>query len=132
MKIVVTSTGRDLDAPVSMIFGRSPVFIFVETDEGPASTTFEAVDNPAVGASGGAGVQAAQFVLAQGAEAVLSGNLGPNAFRVIQAGGVPAYQVTGGTVRDALKALEAGELTQIATPGADHVGLGMGRRRRGL
>jgi predicted Fe-Mo cluster-binding NifX family protein len=131
MNVVVTATGRDLDAPVSLIFGRSPVFIFVTVGEEPGTYEFDAVDNPALGASGGAGVQAAQFVLGKGVEAVVSGNLGPNAFRVIQAGGVPAYQVTGGTVREALAALEAGELSQITTPGADHVGLGGGRHGRG-
>lgn len=130
MKVVVSSTGRDLDAPVSLIFGRCPVFIFVETGDEPGVSEITAVDNPAVGAAGGAGVQASQFVVGQGVEAVVSGNLGPNAFRVIQAAGVSAYQVAGGTVREALAALEAGELSPITAPGADHVGLG-GQRRHG-
>ncbi len=127
MRIVIpTNSGADLDAPCSPIFGRSPTFVFVDTE----TLEFKAVPNPAVGAMGGAGVQAAQFVLQQGAEAVISNNLGPNAFRVIQAAGVPMYQTSGTTVRDAVAAFNAGELTVLASPGASHVA-GPHRRGRG-
>lgn len=61
MKIVVTSNGRDLDAPVSPVFGRCPVYVFVDTD----TMQSEAVDNPTMSAAGGAGIQAAQFVVEQ-------------------------------------------------------------------
>jgi predicted Fe-Mo cluster-binding NifX family protein len=67
------------------------------------------VPNAAQGASGGAGIQAAQYVVAQGAQAVLTGNVGPNAMDVLQAANIPVYPVAGGTVREAVEAFKAGK-----------------------
>lgn len=126
MQIVIPANGTDLDAPTSPIFGRSPIFIFVD----PETLDFEALPNPAIGASGGAGVQAAQTVLQHGVQAIVAPKLGPNAFRVIQAAGIPAYSLEGATVREAVAAFKAGQLALIATAGLGHVGMGQGQRRR--
>ncbi len=128
MRIVIPSDGNNLDAATSSVFGRCSTFIFVD----PESLDFEALPNPAVGASGGAGVQAAQTVLQKNVDAVIAPNLGPNAFRVIQVAGVPAYYLKAGTVQQNVDAYKAGQLKPMETPGADHVGLGrgMGRGRR--
>ena len=109
MKVVVTANGRDLDAPVSPIFGRCPAYIFVDTE----TMQFEAVDNPALSAGGGAGIQAAQFVVERGCQAVLAGNVGPNAFGVFQAASVPVCLLGGGTVREAIEAYKAGKLQPL-------------------
>jgi len=62
---------------------------------------------------------------------VIAPSLGPNAFRVIQAAGIPAYRMQGATVREVVTAFSAGQLVRLETPGADHVGIGGGRRRYG-
>jgi predicted Fe-Mo cluster-binding NifX family protein len=134
MKIVVSAQGDSLDAPASPVFGRCPTYVFVNTE----TLEFEAIPNPAMNQAGGAGIQAAQFVVSQGAQAVLTGNLGPNAFGVLQAAGVPGYLVAEGTVRHAVEAHQAGELRPMAGANvAGHAGMGMGRgmgerRRMGL
>ena len=128
MKIAVTVNGRDLDAPLSPIFGRCATYVLVD----PETMTYEVIDNPAVSASGGAGVQAAQFVIERGAEAVITGNVGPNAFGVFQAGGASVYLVKGGTVREAVEAYRRGQLSLAQGASvASHTGMGrgMGRRR---
>jgi predicted Fe-Mo cluster-binding NifX family protein len=126
MKIVTTANGAALDAPASPVFGRCPTFVFVDTD----TMAFEAVANPAVGASGGAGIQAAQSVIEGGAQAVVTGNVGPNAFDVFQAADVPVYLFSGGTVREAVAAYIAGQLSAVGGPTAPaHAGMGMGRGR---
>ena len=124
MKIAVSSQGDTLDAPASPVFGRCPTYLFVE----PETMEFEAVPNPAMNQAGGAGIQAAQFVVNQGADAVLSGNLGPNAYDVLQAAGVPGFLVSGGTVRQAVEAYKAGQLRPMAGP---NVGAHAGMRGRG-
>ena len=132
MKIAVSSQGEHLDAPASPVFGRCPTYLFVE----PETMDFEAIPNPAMNQAGGAGIQAAQFVVNQGAEAVLSGNLGPNAYDVLQAAGVPGFLVSEGTVRQAVEAYKAGQLRPMGGPNvAAHAGMrgggrGMGRGRR--
>jgi predicted Fe-Mo cluster-binding NifX family protein len=124
MKIVVTSNSADLDGPASPVFGRCSTFVFVE----PETMSFEAVENPAVGAAGGAGVQAAQCVVERGAQAVLTGNVGPNAFHVFEAANVPVYLVRGGTVRQAVEAYKAGQLPVSGNASAqEHAGMGRSR-----
>lgn len=125
MKIAIPANGTDLDAPAGAVFGRCPTFIFVD----PQTLEFEALPNPAQNAPGGAGVQAAQIVVQRGVAAVIAPNLGPNAFRVFDAAGIPAYILAGATVREAIAAFNAGQLKPLETPGDDHVG--RGRHRRG-
>jgi predicted Fe-Mo cluster-binding NifX family protein len=134
MKIVVSAQGENLDAPASAVFGRCPTYLFVDTE----TLAFEPVANPAMNQGGGAGIQAAQFVVNQGAQAVLTGNLGPNAFGVLNAAGVPGYLVGPGTVRQAVEAFQAGQLQPMAGANvAGHTGMGMapgmgGRRGTGM
>ena len=126
MKIVVTANGAGLDAAASPVFGRCPTYVFVDTD----TMQCESVENPAVGASGGAGIQAAQFVLEWGAQAAVTGNVGPNAFGVFQASGVEVYLFGDGTVREAVEAYKAGQLHPMGganVPAHSGMGGGMGR-----
>ena len=126
MRIAVTANGADLDAPTSPVFGRCTTYILVDTE----TMQYEAIANPAVSAGGGAGVQAAQFVIDRGAQAVVTGNVGPNAFGVFRAGEVPVYLFKEGTVRQAVEAYKKGLLssTSDATVSA-HAGMGRGMGR---
>lgn len=110
MKLAVSAQGPDLDSALSPVFGRCPYYIVVDTD----TMDFQAFLNPAMGAGGGAGIQAAQLVASQGVGAVLTGNLGPNAFQVLQAAGLPVFTIQGGTVREAVEAYKAGQLLAVA------------------
>jgi predicted Fe-Mo cluster-binding NifX family protein len=126
MKIVVTAQGSDLNAPTSPRFGRCPTFVFVETE----TLAYEAVPNPAAAASGGAGIQAAQFIVERGAQAVLTGNVGPNAADVFEAGGVPIHLNTEPTVKAAVEAFKAGKLPVAAGATVKaHAGMSIGRGR---
>jgi predicted Fe-Mo cluster-binding NifX family protein len=123
MRIVISAQDENLEAPASPVFGRCPIYLFVDTD----TMQFEAVPNPAMNQGGGAGIQAAQFVVEQGAEAVLSGNLGPNAFQVLEAAGIPVYLISGGTVRQAVEAFKAGRAQRIGSANVEaHAGMGGG------
>ena len=125
MRVVITANGIDLTAPASPVFGRCPAYVFVDTE----TMDFEGTDNPAIGAGSGAGIQAAQFVIQRGAQAVVSGNIGPNAFSVFQGSGVPVYLFGGGTVREAVEAYKAGRLQPVGganVPAHSGMGRGMG------
>ncbi|MBN1814960.1 MAG: NifB/NifX family molybdenum-iron cluster-binding protein [Anaerolineae bacterium] len=126
MKIVVTANGAVLDAQAHPAFGRCPTYIFVDTE----TMQFEAVENLAANAAGGAGIQAAQFVVERGAQAVVTGNVGPNAFQVLQPAGVPVYLFSGGTVRQAVEAYKAGKLSATGDASKPaHAGMGTGGNR---
>lgn len=127
MRIAVSSNGASLEAQASPIFGRCPYFLFVDTE----TLAFEALENPALASGGGAGIQAAQFIVNKGAQAVVSGNVGPNAFRVFQSANIPLYLFDGGTVREAVEAFRAGRLPIMGEATApEHAGIGRGTGRR--
>jgi len=106
MKIAITAQGKDLNAPVDFRFGRCPCFIIVDTD----SMEFEAYENPAMMAPGGAGVQAAQFVASLGVTHVLTGEVGPNAYLALTAAGIQVITGVQGTVGEVVKAFKEGKL----------------------
>jgi predicted Fe-Mo cluster-binding NifX family protein len=112
MKVVVSSNGPDVSSAVSPIFGRCPYFVLVDSETMDASS----MPNPAIGASGGAGVQSSQMLIREGVQAVIGANVGPNAMQVFAAAGMPVYQVTGGTVQEAVDALRAGTLQLLSGP----------------
>ncbi len=118
-KIAVSSTGDNLDAQVDPRFGRCAHFIFVDTD----TMEYEAVQNPNVSAASGAGIQTAQFVANKEVEAVLTGNVGPNAFQTLQAGGVNVIAGVSGKVKDAIQTYKDGKVQAAGGPSvASHFG----------
>ena len=114
MKVAISAQSDTIEALVDPRFGRARWFIVADSESG----AWEAHDNAAnVDASGGAGVQAGSAVAAQGAEAVITGNVGPNAHKVLAAANIAIYQVGNGiNVSDALAALKRGELTKAEAP----------------
>ena len=107
MRVVVSSSGADLESSCNETFGRCPTFVFVETE----TMGLEAVPNPAVEAPSGAGVRAAELVSGAGVRAVLTGRVGPKAMNVLREAGVPVYVARGGTVRQAVEAFKVGKLS---------------------
>jgi predicted Fe-Mo cluster-binding NifX family protein len=103
MQVVVTANTADLDGPASPVFGRCPMFLFVDTD----SLEFEAVANPALDLPGGAGIEAARFVTDSGAGAVITGKVGPKAMDVLRGAGVSVHEFEGGSARQAVEAFKA-------------------------
>ncbi len=116
----MSSTGTDVDSAVSPVFGRAKYYLLVDTED----FSFENFENPAVTQSGGAGIQAAQFVLKKKPDAVISPSIGPNAFEVLTAGSMPCHKATGKTVKDSVEAFNRGELPLMGTANADsHAGI---------
>jgi predicted Fe-Mo cluster-binding NifX family protein len=104
MLIALSASSPDLEGSVDPHFGRCPFILIVDSDR----LTFEALANPHLAASG-AGIQTAQLVVSKGAKAVLTGNCGPNASRVLDAAGVRVLTGVSGAVRDALQGFRSGE-----------------------
>lgn len=95
MKIAVTASFPDLDGSVDPRSGRCPYFLIVD----PETMEFEALENPYAGASGGVGIQAAQLVSGKGAQTVLTGSCGPNAFQTLNAAGVKVLTGLSGNIK---------------------------------
>jgi predicted Fe-Mo cluster-binding NifX family protein len=99
--------GRDLDAQVDPRFGRAAYILIVDTvDNG-----FDVLDNSEnINAFKGAGIQAAAMVSKKGAEVLLTGYCGPNAYKTLQAAGVKVANDVSGTVKEAVEALIEGNV----------------------
>ncbi len=129
MKICISSQGDNLDSQVDPRFGRCQYFIIVDPD----TLEFEAVENPSVSAMGGAGVVSGQLVAGKGIKAVLTGNVGPNAFQTLQAAGVEIITGISGPIKEAVEKYKKGEFnsTQGATV-SSKFGLGSMGGGRGI
>ena len=124
MKIAVSASSPDLESPVDPRFGRCPYYLIID----PKTMAFEAMENPHVGASSGAGIQAAQLVSQKNVEAVLTGSCGPNAFRTLKAAGVKGIVGVTGTASEAVRKYASGrELREANGPDVPaHYGMGAG------
>ncbi len=114
--ICVTSQGDNLDSLIDPRFGRCRYFIVVNTE----TMDFEAVQNPNISGMGGVGIQSAQFMADRGVRAVLTGNVGPNAFKTLQAAGVEVVTGVEGTVKEAIEKYKEGGFKSTASPTVDH------------
>jgi predicted Fe-Mo cluster-binding NifX family protein len=100
--LCVSATGPDLGAEIDSSFGRAPYFLIVD----PETLKFEALANPHSRAGHGAGVQSAQLVASRGVSTVLTGQVGPNAQRVLESAGIRVISAEKCTVREALTQLQ--------------------------
>lgn len=108
MKIAISTSGDDLNAPLDPRFGRAVRFLVYDTE----TDTFDLAGNEQnLNAAQGAGIQSAQNAASTGANAVISGHFGPKAFRVLNASNIAAYPSSAGTVQEALDLYAAGKLT---------------------
>jgi len=62
----------------------------------------------------GAGIAAAQLVAGHGADTLLTVNVGPKAYRALEAAGIAVYLGAAGTAAEALQAWREGRLTRAA------------------
>jgi len=113
MKIAISSIDGTLEGPVDERFGRCKKFVLYNKD----TKQVEVIDNGQnMNSPQGAGIQSSQNVVNAGAKAVISGHLGPNAFRVLQEAGVDGYTTKGMTVAEAIKAFEGATLSKLTSP----------------
>ena len=121
MKICVTSTADSLDAQIDPRFGRCSYLLIVDSE----TMQFEAIPNAAAGASGGAGIQAAQTIANKDVKLLITGNVGPNAFGALSAAGIEIVTGAFGTVREAVEKFKRGEFAKTGAPTVDsHFGMG--------
>jgi predicted Fe-Mo cluster-binding NifX family protein len=110
MKIAVTAQGKELSSEIDLRFGRAKWLIVVDTETGDC----EAHDNiVSLNAVQGAGIQTGQNIANLGVEAVITGNVGPNAFKTLNAAGVKIFLAEKQTVQEAIDSFKAGKLKEV-------------------
>ena len=116
MKVAVSSTDALLSSQVDLHFGRARYFLLVDSQSG----SFTAWDNSEnLSTPHHAGMQGAGILIGLGVRAVITGHIGPKAFRTLQADQVSVYTVTSGSVGEAIGRLKAGELRPLVEANAE-------------
>jgi len=124
MKICVSATANNLEAQLDPRFGRCSYFVIVDSE----NMQFEAISNTASGAIGGAGIQAAQTIANKDAKVVITGNVGPNAFRALKAAGIEIVTGASGTVKEVVDRYKSGKLQSTGAPTVSgHFGMAKGQ-----
>lgn len=102
MKICITTLENNEQTKIDSRFGRAQFFAFVDLE----TKKIDFVRNPNLEASGGAGIQSAQYAVAQGASVVITGHIGTNAFKVLQESGIEMITGADGLLWDVIKRYE--------------------------
>ncbi|MBF0217215.1 MAG: hypothetical protein HQL30_09520 [Candidatus Omnitrophica bacterium] len=106
--IAIASTGKDINSPVSYLFGRAPYYIICDR----AKKTYKAVPNKFMDAQHAAGLRSAKMIAGYKVDAVLGNNVGFEPYRVFEQARIEVYTDLTGTAWDALNAFPDG-LTRL-------------------
>ncbi|MGQ9779812.1 MAG: NifB/NifX family molybdenum-iron cluster-binding protein [Bacillota bacterium] len=109
MKIAVTSEGQGPESVIDPRFGRCRYFLVFDEATGEYTVL---PNEQNIQAAQGAGVQAAQHLIDHGVGVVITGNIGPKAFKSLRTGGIRVYTAAGMTVAEAVAAYRAGKLAE--------------------
>jgi len=123
MRVAITSKGKTMDAEIESRFSRSPFFVIVNTQTGH----FNGFENPGAAARDAACIKAVKFLVDRGVKAVITGNVGHNAFVTIQDTPIRIYLGATGTVREALENFKKRKLSRAKEPS---VGFKEGLRKK--
>lgn len=115
MIISIPVTTSNMEGKVSSHFGRTEYFLFFDTESGKE----EFLPNLAVSSPGGAGIKAAQLLVRNKVEALISPPLGENAAQVIKEAGISVYLASHESILDTIEAFKSGklELSRKTHPG---------------
>jgi len=128
MRVAISSNGESLESSIDPRFGRSQYYIIYNTDD----DTYESIGNTSRQATGGAGIQAAQDISNTGVEAVITTNIGPNAYRVLEAAKIKVYSGVTGSVKKAVEDFKKGSFDTTSSPNVgEKFGMGPGNTRGG-
>ncbi|NLJ58505.1 MAG: dinitrogenase iron-molybdenum cofactor biosynthesis protein [Tissierellia bacterium] len=109
MKIAIPVDEKALESNVCVSFGRTPYFLIydVETKE----STF--IDNTAAASTGGAGIKAAQIIVDNKADVLLTPRLGENAADVLEPADIKIFKSIAGTAKENINAYINGKLSLL-------------------
>ncbi len=110
MKVVITSQENEPSSEIDLRFGRAKWLIVFDAETG----SFQAHDNEVnLNAAQGAGIQTGRNIANLDADAVITGNVGPNAFKTLNAANVKVFLAEKQTVQQAFDSYKAGELKEV-------------------
>jgi len=126
MNIAVSSMGKDLNSMMDVRFGRCNYFVIYDTEGG----LVKAIENKGQMSGGGAGIAAAQQIIDEDVDVVITGNMGPNAFNLFKNSDIKVYRCGSIKVETAVQLFKEGKLEELTQAGPAHSGVDMGAGMR--
>lgn len=109
MKIAIPLNENSITSSICQSFGRSPYFLIYETDTEESAF----LDNPAATSQGGAGIKAAQLLVDNGIEALITPRCGGKAIDVINAANIKVYKTINSSIKENLESFNTGKLVLL-------------------
>jgi predicted Fe-Mo cluster-binding NifX family protein len=109
MKIVIPVDEKTSGTEVCISFGRAPYFMFYDTE----TQNSEFLLNSAAESQGGAGIKAAQLLVDNRGDVLLSPRCGQNAAEVLSAANIKIFKTQGTSVMENIQDFAAGKLTVL-------------------
>ena len=120
MKIAISSTQDNLEGDVDQRFGRCKFFLLIDLE----NMAYDTIENESTMVSGGAGIKAAEMIVRNGANIVITGNIGPNAFQTLSSGGIEVYTGARGSIKQSIEQFKKGELQKTENANVkNHAGM---------
>ncbi|PRR79601.1 NifB/NifX family molybdenum-iron cluster-binding protein [Clostridium vincentii] len=119
MKIAISSNGNNNESLLDMKFGRCEYFQIHDTE----NKEVKILENKGALASGGAGIAAANQLIDENIGVIITGNLGPNAFEIIEKAEIKTYKCDSILIKDVLDKYNNNELKEIKNSGAAYHGM---------
>jgi len=109
MKIAIPVDEKLMETNVCISFGRTPYFLIYDTES--KNSIF--LDNSAAASQGGAGIKAAQTIVDNSVDALLTPRCGENAAQVIKAANIKIYKTMNDSLSDNINAYNYGTLSLL-------------------
>ncbi len=109
MKIAMPVDDKLMESTVCESFGRTPYFLIYDTES--AESIF--LDNSAAASQGGAGIKAAQTIVDNNANVLLTPRCGENAADVIKAAKIEIYKTMNNSILENINAFNDGKLSLL-------------------
>jgi len=98
-RICITAQGSSIEDEIDPRFGRAAFYLIYD----PKTKSIESLENPNKDLMQGVGPRSVQFLSENNVEVLLTGQIGPNAQRVLQASSIKTITGVSGKIKDLLK-----------------------------
>ncbi len=105
MRIAISAGGKEPASLLDTRFGRCAFYAIYDNEK----EEWSFLPNPGILEGSGAGVRAAQFLLEQNVDVLLTGNLGPNASSILDSAGLKVFALPEVTLTEAIQQYEEGK-----------------------
>ena len=116
MKIAISANGETNESILDARFGRCEYFQIHDTEK----EKVEILENLGKCANGGAGIVAANQLIDEDVDVIITGNLGPNAFELMEKAEIKAYKCENISITSVLEKYNNNELEEINISGPAH------------